>query len=287
MAGKNSLMLIIGAALQLGAAASLSAEKPAQKPTRATPAKPAAKPKLDVAALTAALESGDEQRALAALDEIEKSGEPSAAPPVEALLNRGASSVVVVRALAALGSLAQPSSGAAIVPYCQHRSPEIRRGALDALIKTESPLAGEALRRALRGSDPALRRIAARGLGQLDVREAVPELFTVLTKDVPEAARALGLLCSGAECEKFIGMLGKLRFDVMESAMVPLLLRPQADVSDELKLKLIERLRRLATRPANELLEAALARYPADGSQRVKQALERALKGFSVSAEVD
>jgi hypothetical protein len=73
----------------------------------------------------------------------------------------------------------------------------------------------------------------------------------------------------------------------MESGIVPLLLRPQADVADELKLKLIERLRRMATQPANQLIQTALAKFPADGSPKVKQGLERALKGFSVTEESD
>jgi hypothetical protein len=109
----------------------------------------------------------------------------------------------------------------------------------------------------------------------------------VLPKDVAEAAQSLGQLCVGAECEKFIGLLGKLRFEVMESGIVPLLLRPQADVADELKLKVIERLRRMATQPANQLLQTTLAKFPADGSPKVKQGLERALKGFSATEEAE
>jgi len=72
---------------------------------------------------------------------------------------------------------------------------------------------------------------------------------------------------------------------VMESGIVPILLRPQADVPDELKLKLIERLRRMATAPANALLQTALSQFPSDGSPKVKQGLERALKGYSVVEE--
>jgi hypothetical protein len=141
------------------------------------------------------------------------------------------------------------------------------------------------LRKALHGNDAAARSIAARGLGELNVRAAVPELFSVLPKDVAEAARSLGMLCVGPECERLIGLLGKLSFEVMESGMLPLLLRPQADVPDDVKLKLIERLRRMATQPATQLLQAALAKFPADGSPGVKRALERALKGFSVAEE--
>lgn len=288
MPGRNPRTLIIGAALALVAAAApagAATPKPAPgKPGKAAPAA-APKSKLDLPSLQKALDSGDEAKALEALDTIAGAGDPAAAPLVEGLLARGASVAVLSKAIDALGILAQPSSGGALAPYARHRTPELRRAALRALIATRSPVAGEVLRRALHGSDPAQRSIAARGLGELGVRSAVPELFSVLPKGVAEAAQSLGLLCVGAECERFIGLLGKLPFEVMESGMVPLLLRPQADVPDELKLKLIERLRRMATQSANQLLQTALAKFPPDGSPKVKHGLERALKGFSVTEE--
>jgi HEAT repeat protein len=286
---RNPRTLIIGTALALVVAAptvSAAPPKASAKADKAAPAGPP-KPKLDVPAVQKQLESGDEAQALAALDAIQKSGDPVGAALVEVLLSRGASAPVLARAIETLGIMALPGSGAALVPYVQHRTPELRRAALRALIATKSPLAGDVLRRALHGNDAAQRSIAARGLGQLNVRAAVPELFGVLPKDVAEAAQSLGQLCVGAECEKLIGLLGKLRFEVMESGIVPLLLRPQADVPDELKLKVIERLRRMATQPANQLIQTALAKFPADGSPKVKQGLERALKGFSVTEEAE
>jgi HEAT repeat protein len=279
---RNPRPLLIGAALAL--AASLPAVAAPKSPAAKAEKPPAAgaKSKLDMASIQKALESGDEARATSALDAIAQSGEPAGALPVEALLNRGASVNLLGRAIETLGILAQPSSGAALAPYAQHRTPQLRRAALRALIATKSPLAGDVLRRALHGNDASQRAIAARGLGELDVRAAVPELLRVLPKDVAEAAQSLGQLCVGDECAKFMGLLGRLRFEVMESGIVPILLRPQADVPDELKLTLIERLRRMATQPANQLLQTALAKFPPDGSPRVKQGLERALKGYSV-----
>jgi HEAT repeat protein len=286
---RNPRTLLIGTALW-GALIGLAAAAPPKaggKPAKAAAAA-ASKPKLDVPALQKQLESGDEAQALAALETIQKSGdEPVGASLVEVLLSRGASVTVLSRAIETLGILAQPSSGAALAPYAQHRTPELRRAALRALIATRSPLAGDVLRRSLHGSDASARSIAARGLGELNVRAAVPELFGVLPKDVAEAAQSLGMLCVGAECEKFIGLLGKLRFEVMESGIVPLLLRAQADVADELKLKVIERLRRMATAPANQLIQTALAKFPPDGSPAVKRGLERALKGFSATDEAE
>jgi len=282
---RNPRTLIISAALLLATSASVWAAPPKSAPAKS--AKPVASPKskLDLPALQKSLESGDAAQMLTALDTITKSGDPAGAPLVEALLGRGADVTVLSRAIETLGILAQPTSGAALAPYAQHRTPELRRAALRALVATRSPLAGDVLRRALHGSDASQRAIAARGLGQLNVRAAVPELFSVLPKDVAEAAQSLGQLCVGAECEKFIDLLGRLRFEVMESGMVPLLLRPQADVPDDLKLKLIERLRRMATKPANQLLQTALASFPADGSPKVKTGLERALKGYSATGE--
>ncbi len=289
MPGRNPRTLIIGAALALATVPAASWAAP-PKAGAAKPQKPAAAPapksKLDVPALQKALESGDEAQVMGALDTIAKSGgDPVGATLVEVLLSRGASVAVLSKAIETLGILAQPGSGAALAPYAQHRTPELRRAALRALIATKSPLAGDVLRKALHGSDASVRAIAARGLGTLNVRAAVPELFSVLPKDVAEAAESLGMLCVAAECEKFMGLLGKLRFEVMESGMVPLLLRPQADVSDDIKLKLIERLRRMATKPANDLIQSALTKFPPDGSPKVKQGLERALKGFSVTEE--
>jgi hypothetical protein len=281
---RNPRTLIISAALLLATSASVAAEPPKSSPAkRAAPAAP--RSKLDLPGLQKALESGDSAQMVGALESIGKSGDPAGAALVEALLGRGADATVLGRAIETLGVLGQPSSGAALAPYAQHRTPELRRAALRALIATKSPLAGDVLRRALHGSDAAQRAIAARGLGELNVRTAVPVLLSVLPKDVPEAARSLGQLCVGAECEKFTGMLGHLRFETMESGMVPLLLRPQGDVPDDVKLKLIEKLRRMATQPANQLMQTALAKFPPDGSPKVKLGLERALKGFSATGE--
>ncbi len=280
---RNPRTLIILAALGLAATPLRAAPKSA--PGKAEKASPAPKSKLDAASIQKLLESGDAAKTLAALETVAQSGDPAGAAPVEQLLARGASVALLARAIETLGILGQPGSGAALAPYAQHRTPELRRAALRALIATRSPLAGDVLRRALHGNDAAQRSIAARGLGELNVRAAVPELFSVLPKDVAEAAQSIGQLCTQAECDKFMDLLGRLRFEVMESGIVPLLLRPAAEVPDELKLKLIERLRRMATQPANQLLQTALAKFPPDGSPKVKRGIERALKGYSAEEE--
>jgi hypothetical protein len=253
--------------------------------TAAPADKPAAHASLNLNNLKKALESGDEAQALAALDEIEQAGDRSAAPLVEALLTRGASSKLLLRAIAVAGSLGKESSSAVLAPYVRHRAPDVRRAAALSLVHTKGKLAVQALRDALRGSDAALRGTAADGLGALGAKEAVPDLFVVLPKEVPEAAGAIGTLCSGDDCRKFLGFLGRLPFDVMQSGFLPLLLRTSSDVPDALKLQLIEDLRRMATQKASEVLSTALASYPAAGSPKVKTALDAAIHGHSVKSD--
>ena len=247
-------------------------------------AKPPARATLNLESSKKALESGDEARTLAALDEIEQAADRRAAPLVEALLGRGANSKLLLRAIIVAGSLGAPSSSAALAPYVRHRAPDVRRSAARSLARTKGSVAIGALRDALRGSDPELRGTAAEGLGALGAKEAVPDLFVVLPKEVPEAAGAIGVLCRGDECKRFVGLLGKLPFDVMESGFLPLLLRTDADASESAKLQLIEQLRRMATPKASALLASALAAYPPSGNQKIRAAIDAALHGHPVTS---
>ena len=135
---RNPRILLIGAALLSAASVSAAPKAPAKGEK---PAPTAAKSKLDLAALQKSLESGDEAKTLAALETIAKSGDPAGAPLVEALLGRGADVTVLSRAIETLGILAQPSSGAALAPYAQHRTPELRRAALRAYRTATSGMA--------------------------------------------------------------------------------------------------------------------------------------------------
>lgn len=247
--------------------------------------KPPAHANLDLETTKKAIESGDEARALGALDEIELNAERKAAPLVDALLNRGASVKLLLRALGVAGALGQEASSAAIAPYTKHRSAEVRRAAAQSLARTKGPLAVQALRVALRSSDPALRGAAAAGLGALGAKDAVADLFSVLPRETPEAAGAIGTLCGGEDCAKFVALLGKLPFETMQSGFLPILLRTDGEVPDTLKIKLIEQLRRLATAKANELLTTARSSFPANGSPKVKAAIDAALRGRSAVGE--
>lgn len=259
-------------------------QKPPGKKGVSTKAAKKKAPTLDLAALSKVLESGDETATLDGLQRISEAAEAEAAPLVDALLIRGANTKVLVRAIEVSQKLAQPASAAPLAPYVSHRKAEVRRAAARALAHTKASEATAALRRALRSSDAEVRSAAARGLGTLGAKDAVEDLFAVLPKETPDAAGPIGTLCSGPECERFVDLMGKLPFDVIESGLEPLLLRASADVSDDLKIKVVERLRRLATKAATELLERMKMVWPADASPTVKRAIDAALKGRAAGA---
>ena len=258
-----------------------AASKAAAKGTQKGPPKPA-KPEVD--RWRRALESGTEAEMSSALAEIAALGPngASVAPLVDALLGAGANGAVLLSALDTEAQLASPASSAAVAPYVSHRKPEIRRAAARALSKTGGPVAIAALRRALSGPDPAVRGLAAGGLGTLGATEAVEDLFAVLGHDTAEAAVSIAQLCSPEQCDRLMALVGKLKFEVLEASFVPLLLRPASAVPDANKLRYIDRLRRLATKPAAAVLQTTLASLPKDESPTLRAALQTALKARPV-----
>jgi len=258
-----------------------SAVPPKQAPKPAATAKVAPKPpKPELDRWRKALESGSEAEISQALTEIAALGPGGApvAPLVDALLATGGNGNVLIRALETEGELAVPASSAAVAPYVSHRKPDIRRAAAKALARTGGPVAVAALRRALSGPDPVVRAAAAGGLGALGASEAVEDLFTVLGHDSSEAAVSIAQLCSPEQCDRLMALVGKLKFDVLEASFVPLLLRPSSAVPDANKLRYIDRLRRLATKPAAAVLQSALAQLPKDENPTLRAALQTALK---------
>jgi hypothetical protein len=250
------------------------------------PPPPAPSPRLDFPRLKRALETGDELtklRALAELTQASKGAAPEAARLVDELLARGASITVLEKGLEAEQMLAQPSSSPAVVPYVRHRNPVVRRAAVRALAYTGGPAAVAALRAVLRGNDPALRSLAASAFAGLKATEAVDDLFAVLGKDVPEAAGAIGALCKPSQCQKLVDTLGKLPFEVMQTGLEPMLLRPESEIPEAFKLELLERLRKLQTKEVSVFLRTVLARFPKDGNVRVRAGIEAAASNKPVT----
>jgi HEAT repeat protein len=232
---------------------------------------------VNVAALTERLKSSDSAEVEKALGEAKAAGKGAMplAPAVEDLLRRGTSPAMALLALGVLADIGGPGSTASIQPYLHHRSPELRKKALTTLVKTGGPTAIRSLRDALSDSDPGVRGIAASGLGTLKGRDAMADLFLALDHQVTEAAASIGQLCTAEECDKFSAKTGTFGLDVMTSGFDQILFRPTTEISDDQKIRIVERVRELGTQEANKYLRDLQSRWPAGTSPKVKLAIDQ------------
>lgn len=225
------------------------------------------------------LKSGDDGQVKAALDDVRmsaKDGAP-AVPAVADLLKQGMPMALTITAIETLGDTESESASEVLGFYARHRDPTVRKAAVAALAKTRGAAATKALRAALSDPDPAVRGFAATGLGSLKAKDAVPDLFLALDHKVAEAAASIGQLCAGPGCDQLAGKLGSVPFDVVTSGLDQVLFRDVKDVDDDLKVKIIARVRELGTGEANRFLREVQGKWPATWSKRVKQSIDQAV----------
>jgi hypothetical protein len=269
------------------------APAPAAKPDTSKPAakagdrgaKAPARISVNVPALTTKLKSGDPATIQEALEEAGAAGKGAAplSKPVEELLARGNTPEIDGLALTTLARIGGPPSAEVIVPYARHRSPELRKKALLALIKTGSTSTVPVLRQALSDPDPGVRGVAASGLGTVKGHEGIDDLFRALDHQVTEAAASIGELCTPEECEKLADKTGVFGLEVMTSGFDQILFRPTSEIPDDEKLKIVGRVRELGTQEANKYLRDVQSRWPANGSPRLRQALDQGVLATSGS----
>ncbi|HZU82118.1 MAG TPA: HEAT repeat domain-containing protein [Polyangiaceae bacterium] len=231
------------------------------------------------------LRSGDDAQVKAALDDVRVAGRGGAplVPVIVDALERGLSPTLTQAAIETLGDTEAEGASLALAWYSKHRNVAIRRAAVQALARTRGTVATTALRAALSDPDPAVRALAATGLGTLNAREAVGDLFVALDHRVAEAAASIGQICVGGECDKLAGKLGSVPFDVVTSGLDRALARPPADVADDIKVKIVARVRELGTGQANRFLRGVQSKWPKKGSPRVRQAIDQAVIATSGS----
>jgi HEAT repeat protein len=231
------------------------------------------------------LESGDPAQEKSALDDVRmsaKAGAP-AVPAIVKLLQQGMSLDLTQAAIDTLADTENEGASEALAWYARDRNSGIRRAAVQALARTRGPAAVRALRLALSDPDPGVRGLAATGLGNMKAKDAVGDLFIALDHKIAEAAASIGQLCSGNDCDRLAGKLGSVPFDVVTSGLDQVLFRPASDVSDDLKVKIIGRVRELGTGEANRFLREVQTKWPKTWSQRVRQAIDQAVLATSGS----
>jgi hypothetical protein len=263
------------------AGVALSSGDAQSKPGQAKPGKGGAG---DAVALTAAslaeLKSDDVELVRAGLDDARLAGPKAAAavPQIVLLLRSGLPYPVAEAAIDTLSEIESPEVQA-FVPYAHHRDAKLRRAAVRALGKVTSvaavPVATDALRAALADPDALVRATAAIGLGSLKAHAALPDLFLALDHHIYEAAVSIGQLCTGADCDAFVGRMGKIPFDVLTTGIDPMLFRPE--VSEDAKVLVVDKVRDVGTGDANKFLRGIQTRWPKTGSAKVKREIDAAV----------
>jgi hypothetical protein len=231
------------------------------------------------------LKSGDAAQIKGALDDVRmsaKAGAP-AVPAIADLLQVGISPALTQAAIDAIADTESEAGSEALSSYTRDRNVAIRRAAVQALSRTKGPAAVKALRAALSDPDAGVRGLSATGLGSMKARDTVGDLFVALEHKVAEAAASIGQLCSSNECDRLAGKLGSVPFDVVTGGLDQMLFRPAADVSDDIKVKVVGRVRELGTGEANRFLRDVQTKWPKTWSQRVKQAIDQAVLATSAS----
>ena len=257
------------------AARDANADAPKPKGGAAAPAAPAGTVSKTAAA---DLRSGDPAKVQAALDDVRIAGKAGAsvAPVIAEVLAKGLTAPLTIAAIDTLSDLEVESTSAVIGTYLEHRNVKIRQAAVKALTHTKGAAAVRGLRRALSDQDPMVRGVAASGLGSLKAKEALPDLLIALDHRVNEAASSIGALCAPNECDQLAGKLGRLPFDVMAAGLEQVLFRNTAEINDDVKIKMIGKLRELGTPEANKFLRD-VSKKLTTASPRVKQSLEQAI----------
>jgi len=272
----SSLLLAIATLLPGTWASAQPKDKPTKPPAATVDLKP----------IQEKLKSADPQTVAQGLVDAKAAGAAGAplAPSIEEILKKGATPPVDKAAIEALGAMATPSSSSVLRPYIRHRTPDVRRAAVRALGNTKGPEAIAAFKEGLRTEDGQVRGFSATGLGNLGAADAIPDLFLALDRSVTEAAAAIGQLCAPDDCEKFAGRLGRIGFDVMTSGFDPILFR-QKPLPEEALIKIVGRLRELGTPEVSKYLTDVQSRWPANGSKKVKQAIDSAIPSIPGGAK--
>jgi HEAT repeat protein len=225
------------------------------------------------------LKSGDPAQIKSALDDVRmsaKAGAP-AVPAIAELLQQGLPPALTQAAIDAIADTEAEAGSEAVAWYTRDRNTDVRRAAVQALARTKGATAVKALRASLSDPDPGVRGLSATGLGSMKAKDAVGDLFVALEHKVDEAAASLGQLCAGNECDRLAGKLGSVPFDVVTGGLDQMLFRPSNDVSDDVKIKVIGRVRELGTGEANRFLRDVQGKWPKTWSQRVKQSIDQAV----------
>jgi HEAT repeat protein len=258
-----------------------------------------------VAATSQPTSTIDDRRAWDVILEAEKAGSPRVPRDVLDAL-RSSNPAVAARAARAIGVLHVVDGVPALCEIVQSdASLDLRRHALDALVRLRDPRSVRASLHALRDPDATLRALAARNLGSLRCKEAMQPMLEILAQhhgDGPDDTQVLLALADYGDPSVLSPVGGSVRgedketgnalgylFERLSSSLEPdvegkLLIASLGHPSATLRRFAIERLGQVGDAAAIRALEGRLAQET-DALRPLIEVSLRTLRGPSAGAE--
>jgi hypothetical protein len=230
----------------------------------------------NILAAQAMLASGERDQVEAGIQSLGLIGTAAAAPPIIARVRAGLPPDLLETSLITLMALGQPQAAPLYLELLEHRRPEVRARAIEAIVALRPQGAETGLQRALADLDPQVRSAAAIALGELRATGAVEQLFQALDRGTYEASQAIGLSLRSDHVPRLLSYLGTLPFHHLAPAFTQVMQRK--DITERDKLTIVSKLQDVGTREVKdyfgELVRESGERLP----EPVRRAVLRAMQ---------
>lgn len=227
----------------------------------------------------ALLSSSRREDVKAGLETLGLSATPAAVNAIANRVRRGLDAELLDLALTTLRVQNRPEAGGVLMELAHHRRAEIRARALEAVAACRPSGARDALVRGLSDLDATVRAAAATGLGELEARDAVPELVRALERGLGEAAGPVGKLGTETEVRVLVTMLGRVPFATVAPGIAFLITRQ--DLPQRFRLDVVAKLHDLGTGEVRTFLEETLPSVPGAANDPVRRAIDTAIVRIS------
>ena len=271
---------LLACLLALGTAAGTApaAAKDTPSKSAAAPAKGAKKGKEDknIVAAQTLLASSSRDEVEAGIQSLGLIGTAAAAPPIIARVRAGLPPDLLETSIITLMALGQPQAGPLYIELLEHRRPEIRVRAIEAIVALKPKNAELGLQRALADLDPKVRASAATALGDLRATGSVEQLFQALDRGTFEASAAIGYSLRTDHVPRLLSYLGTLPFHHLAPAFTQVMLRK--DIAEKDKLAVVSRLQEVGTREIKEYFGELVREENNKLTEPVRRAVLRAMQ---------
>jgi HEAT repeat protein len=241
-----------------------------------TPARKGKKEDKNVLAAQALLSSSDRDQVEAGIQSLGLIGTAAAAPPIIARVRAGLPPDLLETSIITLMALGQPQAGPLYLELLEHRRPEVRVRAIEAIVALKPKDAEPALQRALADLDPKVRSSAATALGELRAAGSVEQLFLSLDRGNYEASSAIGHALRTDHVPRLLSYLGTLPFHHLKPAFTQVMQRK--DIAEKDKLLVVSKLQEVGTREVKDYFGDLIRESGEALAEPLKRAVLRAMQ---------